>query len=262
MHAARRRRRRRGREGQVGGRGQEELAGPNKDHGQGRLGSASINTGGNVVVSKGKLTDVTLTAVEAGTAVEGTMSGDGKAWKPNDQLERATKYKITAKAKDEGGRKAVENSTFTTVSPDNSFIGTYTREDGQNVGVGMPVSISFDKAISDKKAVQSAIKVDSTSGQKAVGHWFDDTRLDFRPQEYWKAGSKVTLNLNARRCEGRPGRHGRPEQEGHLQHRALAGQHRRRQEPQDDGRARRQEAQDHPDLGGQRRRTPRTTARW
>ncbi|HWM37299.1 MAG TPA: Ig-like domain-containing protein [Streptomyces sp.] len=156
---------------------------------------ASINTGGNVSVSKGKLTDVKLISVEGGTSVEGTMSGDKKSWKPADQLERATQYKITAKAEDGGGRKAVENSAFTTVSPDNSFIGTYTGDDGASFGVGMPVSINFDKAISNKKAVQSAIKVDSTSGQEVAGHWFDDTRLDFRPQEYWKPGSKVTLDL-------------------------------------------------------------------
>ena len=156
---------------------------------------ASINTGGNVSVSKGKLTSVKLTAVEGGTSVDGTMSGDGKSWKPQEQLERATQYKLTAKAKDGEGRKAVENSTFTTVSPDNSFIGTYAGEDGQTVGVGMPVSINFDKPITNKKAVQSAIKVKSTSGQQVVGHWFDGTRLDFRPQEYWKPGSKITLDL-------------------------------------------------------------------
>jgi lipoprotein-anchoring transpeptidase ErfK/SrfK len=165
---------------------------------------ASINTGGKVVVSQGKLTDVELTAVESGTSVAGTMSGDGRTWKPDEQLERATKYELTAKAEDAEGRKAVENSTFTTVSPDNSFIGTYTGEDGATVGVGMPVSINFDKAISNKKAVQSAIKVDTTSGQEVVGHWFDDTRLDFRPQEYWKPGSKVTLDLKLDGVKGAP----------------------------------------------------------
>jgi lipoprotein-anchoring transpeptidase ErfK/SrfK len=166
---------------------------------------ASINTGGDVRVSKGKLTAVKLTAVEGGTSVSGEMSGDGKSWKPAQQLERATQYKITAKAVDGGGRKAVENSTFTTVSPDNSFIGTYAGEDGQTVGVGMPVSINFDKAITTKKAVQSAIKVNSTSGQEVVGHWFDDTRLDFRPQDYWKPGSKVTLDLKLDGVKGAQG---------------------------------------------------------
>ncbi|RAJ71670.1 lipoprotein-anchoring transpeptidase ErfK/SrfK [Streptomyces sp. Amel2xB2] len=165
---------------------------------------ASINNGGNVQVSKGKLTAVSLTAVEGGTTVDGTISDDGTSWKPDRQLERATQYKITAKAKDSGGRKAVENSTFTTVSPDNSFIGTYTGEDGQSVGVGMPVSINFDKSIANKKAVQSAIKVNSTSGQEVVGHWFGDNRLDFRPEDYWKPGSKVTLALKLDGVKGGP----------------------------------------------------------
>jgi lipoprotein-anchoring transpeptidase ErfK/SrfK len=157
--------------------------------------SASINSGGKVSVSKGKLTGVTMKAAQSGTAVEGALADDGKSWKPNEQLERATKYEITAKAKDSKGRKAVETATFTTVAPGKSFIGTYAGEDGATVGVGMPVSITFDKQITDKKAVQSAIKVSSTSGQEVVGHWFGNDRLDFRPEDYWKPNSKVTLDL-------------------------------------------------------------------
>lgn len=199
-----------GAEGDSGGGSKQARAGGKSSEARIKIASkngaegASINTGGNVTVSKGKLTDVTMVTAQGGAPVEGTVSGDGKTWKPADQLERATQYKITAKAKDGDGRKAVENSTFTTVSPDNSFIGSYTGEDGQTVGVGMPVSINFDKAIGDKKAVQSAIKVKSSSGQQVVGHWFDGTRLDFRPQEYWKPGSKVTLDLNLDGVKGGP----------------------------------------------------------
>jgi len=157
--------------------------------------NASINNGANVSVKGGKLTKVSLKASQSGTAIEGTLSSDGKSWKPKQQLERATKYEISATAKDSDGRKAVENRTFTTVAPEHSFIGTYAGEDGATVGVGMPVSITFDKQIQNKKAVQSAIKVRSTSGQEVVGHWFGNDRLDFRPQEYWKPNSKVTLDL-------------------------------------------------------------------
>ncbi|MGI5349198.1 L,D-transpeptidase [Streptomyces sp. CA-250714] len=157
--------------------------------------NASINNGANVSVKGGKLTKVSLKAAQSGTAIEGTLSSDGKSWKPKQQLERATKYEISATAKDGDGRKAVENRTFTTVAPEHSFIGTYAGEDGATVGVGMPVSITFDKQIQNKKAVQSAIKVSSSSGQEVVGHWFGNDRLDFRPQEYWKPNSKVTLDL-------------------------------------------------------------------
>ena len=145
------------------------------------------------------------------------------------QLERSTKYKVTAHAKDSKGRTAHENSTFTTVSPENSFIGNFTPEDGSTVGVGMPVSINFDKAITNKAAVQSAIKVTSSSGQKVVGHWFNDKRLDFRPEEYWKADSTVTLKLGLDGVEGAPGVKGVQNKTVTLQGRPLAGQHRRRQ---------------------------------
>ncbi|MFF4404021.1 Ig-like domain-containing protein [Streptomyces sp. NPDC001262] len=157
-----------------------------------------------VTVTDGELTSVKLTD-DKGTAVEGTLSSDKKSWKPAKQLERSTKYKIVAEAKDDKDRKATENSSFSTVSPANSFIGSFTPEDGSTVGVGMPVSIEFDKPIKDRKAVQSHLQVSSNSGQQVVGHWFSDQRLDFRPQEYWKAGSEVTMKMELGGVEGAPG---------------------------------------------------------
>jgi hypothetical protein len=168
---------------------------------------ASINATG-VKVSDGKLTEVKMTESATGAAVPGAISADGKSWKPKEQLERGTKYQISAVAKGSDGKTSAANSIFTTVSPANSFIGTYTPDDGTTVGVGMPVSFTFDKAISDKKAVQSHITVKSSSGQQVVGHWFGAQRLDFRPEEYWKAGSKVTMKIDLDGVEGANGVYG------------------------------------------------------
>ncbi|MFC9129179.1 Ig-like domain-containing protein [Streptomyces sp. NPDC057099] len=168
---------------------------------------ASINSTG-VKVSDGKLTEVKMTLAGDGEAVPGSISSDGKAWKPKEQLERGTKYQISATAKDSDGRTAAANSIFTTVSSSNSFIGTYTPDDGTTVGAGMPVSFTFDKAITERKAVQSRITVTSSSGQKVVGHWFNGQRLDFRPEEYWKAGSKVTMKIDLDGVEGANGVYG------------------------------------------------------
>ncbi|MGW2618805.1 L,D-transpeptidase [Streptomyces sp. NPDC001500] len=168
---------------------------------------ASINQTG-VKVSDGRLAEVKMTVAGSGQAVEGALSADGSSWKPKEQLERGTKYQISATAKDANGKTAAANAIFTTVSSSNSFIGTYAPDDGTTVGVGMPVSFTFDKAIADKKAVQSHITVTSSSGQQVVGHWFGAQRLDFRPQEYWKAGSKVTMKIDLDGVQGANGVYG------------------------------------------------------
>ncbi|KPC80223.1 MULTISPECIES: L,D-transpeptidase [Streptomyces] len=166
--------------------------------------NASINSSAMVTVAKGKLTEVTMTTAE-GDAVEGTLAADGSSWKPSGQLERSTKYRISATAADSKDREAHANSSFTTVSPENSFIGNFTPEDGSTVGVGMPVSINFNKAITNKKAVQGGIEVTSSSGQEVVGHWFNNQRLDLRPEDYWQGGSTVTLKLALDGVEGADG---------------------------------------------------------
>ncbi|MES5816637.1 Ig-like domain-containing protein [Streptomyces sp. RG80] len=169
--------------------------------------NASINNSAAVTVSKGTLTDVTMTTAD-GAEVAGALSADKTSWKPNAQLERSTTYKLAAEAKDSEGRVAHENASFTTVSPTNSFIGNFTPEDGSTVGVGMPVSINFDKAITNKAAVQKGITVSSSSGQEVVGHWFNANRIDFRPDDYWTENSTVTLKLALDGVEGADGVYG------------------------------------------------------
>jgi lipoprotein-anchoring transpeptidase ErfK/SrfK len=172
-----------------------------------KSGNGSINSSGQVKVTSGTLVSVSMTDA-AGNTVAGAISPDGTSWKPLAQLNRSTEYRIAATAKDPQNRKAVANATFTTVSPANSFIGYFTPDDGSTVGVGMPVSFNFDKPITNKKAVQQAITVNSSSGQQIVGHWFSDTRLDFRPDAFWAANSTVTVKLALDGVQGATGVYG------------------------------------------------------
>lgn len=167
--------------------------------------NASINSSGAVSVTHGKLVSVAMTATQSGKTVDGALSADKTSWKPSGQLDRATRYQIEAVAKDDKGRSVHETSTFNTVAPAHSFIGYFKPDNGNTVGVGMPVSFNFDKPVKNKKAVQNGIDVNTSSGQQVVGHWFNDTRLDFRPKDYWKAGSKVTVGIHLDGVEASPG---------------------------------------------------------
>ncbi|MEU5183338.1 Ig-like domain-containing protein [Streptomyces longwoodensis] len=173
-------------------------------------GATSVDTSGALKVgaAKGKLTEVVVKD-DKGAAVAGAITADGTGWAPATHLAAATKYQVHAVAKDSAGRTAAEDSSFTTLTPDNTFIGTFTPEDGSTVGVGMPFSVRFTRGITHPEDVEKAIKVTTVPAVDVRGHWFGNDRLDFRPEQYWKAGTKVTVKLNLDGVEGREGVYGK-----------------------------------------------------
>ncbi|MEV5654979.1 Ig-like domain-containing protein [Streptomyces sp. NPDC052291] len=173
-------------------------------------GSDDVATSGalKITAAQGKLTVVKVSDPKGGD-VEGKIATDGASWVPEQHLASATRYKVHAVAKDAKGRESAKDTTFTTLVPKNTFIGQYTPEDGSTVGVGMPVSIHFTRGITDPEAVEKAIKVTAEPAVPVEGHWFGNDRLDFRPEDYWAAGTKVTVKLNLDGVEGRPGVYGK-----------------------------------------------------
>ncbi|MGW6205335.1 L,D-transpeptidase [Streptomyces sp. NPDC055089] len=173
-------------------------------------GADSVATSGALKISaeQGKLATVKVSDPK-GAEVEGKIAADGTSWAPERHLASATKYTVHAVAKDVKGRESAKDTTFTTLVPKNTFIGQYTPEDGSTVGVGMPVSIHFTRGITDPESVEQAIEVTAEPAVEIEGHWFGNDRLDFRPEDYWAAGTKVTVKLNLDGVEGRPGVYGK-----------------------------------------------------
>ncbi|MFI9646751.1 L,D-transpeptidase [Streptomyces sp. NPDC052040] len=78
--------------------------------------------------------------------------------------------------------------------------------DGQRVGVGMPISVTFPKpvAAADRKAVESWLRVRTSTGTTGAWSWVKDQnllegqRVDFRPRStYWQPGTEITLGLGS-----------------------------------------------------------------
>ncbi|WP_406471996.1 Ig-like domain-containing protein [Streptomyces sp. NBC_01615] len=73
------------------------------------------------------------------------------------------------------------------------------------VGVAQPLSIVFDHPVKNKAAVEQHLKV--TTSNDTVGSWgwvqhYDGRdRVDWRPKEYWKSGTKVTLEAHLNRVD-------------------------------------------------------------
>lgn len=174
-----------------------------------RDGATSVDTSGALKISaaKGKLTKVTVTS-SGGTAVDGAISADGTSWTPAGHLRTDTKYRVSATATDANGRSTVRRSTFTTLRPRAVNYGIFNIAPGSTYGVGMEVSIRFNKPVANQAATHKGITVTASSGVDVEGHWFGNQRIDFRPEHYWTPGTKVTLHLRLNGVEMSPGVYG------------------------------------------------------
>ena len=157
-----------------------------------------------VTVTGGTLSSVTLTDPN-GRQVAGQLNPDSTGWSSTGKLSSSTTYKVTAVSVDPAKVQATKEVIFATAAPAKTFRGTYTPDTGTTVGVGMPVSITFDKPVTAQALVQKAITVTAAPPVEIVGHWFSANRLDFRPEEYWKPGTRVTVNLRLKDLEAAPG---------------------------------------------------------
>jgi lipoprotein-anchoring transpeptidase ErfK/SrfK len=161
--------------------------------------------------AKGKLVRVDVTGAKGkvkGKKVPGKYAAGHTSWKPSGHLATGSDYEVSAVAKDSKGREKTEHAKFTTLSPKNPVVGRYTPEDGQKVGVGMPVSINFNRPVSQREDVEKSVSVSADPEVDVQGHWFGNQRLDFRPEKYWKKGTKVSVRLNLDGVEGDDGVYG------------------------------------------------------
>lgn len=141
--------------------------------------------------------------------VPGHISEDGLSWKPDDaRLALAAKYTVDAVALDGAGHRSARHTTFRTEVPGERFIGYVTPEDRSVVGTGMIVSLEFNREIENRAGVERAIHVEAHPAVEIRAHWFGGGRVDFRPERYWKPGTKVTVALRLRDVEGAPGVYG------------------------------------------------------
>jgi len=69
--------------------------------------------------------------------------------------------------------------------------------DNLQYGVGAPVVLTFTKAIPEaaRAAVQKRFWVQTTPAQEGAWNWFSATEVHYRPKDFWKTGTKISLRL-------------------------------------------------------------------
>jgi lipoprotein-anchoring transpeptidase ErfK/SrfK len=147
-------------------------------------------------------TDAAQTSVElkdaSGTVVEGAMHPDGKGWLPAKTLDYGAAYTATVTATGDDGKPVTATAKFTTMTkPAQQVRFISFLADGAVIGVGMPLIVQLSRAVpqAQRAAVQRRLIVRTDPVQEGIWTWYTDTELHWRPREFWRAGSKVSVDF-------------------------------------------------------------------
>ncbi|MFI2113834.1 Ig-like domain-containing protein [Streptomyces rubiginosohelvolus] len=146
-----------------------------------------------VTLAHGKLKAVSVKPGEGGP-LAGKISADGRTWTSDRVAAPGTAYTVEATDADGGSDRA----TFATAEAEK--VNKLSLAPGKNttVGIAQPLSVVFDHPVKDKAAVEKALKVSTSNDSEGSWGWLQDysgkDRVDWRPKEYWKPGTKVTLD--------------------------------------------------------------------
>ncbi|MFC7501996.1 Ig-like domain-containing protein [Nocardioides sp. GCM10030258] len=140
----------------------------------------------------------TVTVRSAAGPLKGKVDPASGRWIASDRLEPGVRYRVHATAANAEGTEASSDTVFTTraLSLAQQTYPSVSPLDGEKVGIGMPVVVTFDLPVTDKAAFEAKMKVTSTPVQAGSWRWVGDKEAHWRPRAYWKAGSRVKVNID------------------------------------------------------------------
>lgn len=157
-----------------------------------------------IEAKQGRLTEVVVTD-PAGSAVPGDLVDGATAWEiPARALAMGTAYQVRATAVDRYGTPTTTDSSFTTMLPENLNDFAFSLREGATYGVGMPISLRFDRPVRDKAAVERLLKVETSVPVEGSWSWVGEQTVSYRPREYWPAGTAVKVIAPLRGVETEP----------------------------------------------------------
>ncbi|WUV73455.1 L,D-transpeptidase [Streptomyces sp. NBC_01477] len=101
-------------------------------------------------------------------------------------------------------------TSSTTPQRPKMLLDTIEPQSGTTVGVAMPISVTFSKAVAvpARADIEKHLKLTTSTPVTGAWHWFGSERVDFRPKAYWPTGTKVTLDAELAGVGDGNGRYG------------------------------------------------------
>jgi lipoprotein-anchoring transpeptidase ErfK/SrfK len=158
-----------------------------------------------VDAADGRITEVEVTPPSGGKALAGATTSDGRTWRSTGALAPGTRYRISVTAADGDGATTKRVSSFTTLTPSTVLKTSIMPLNGQTVGVGMPIAVWFNHPVTDRAAVERKLEVETSSGVEGSWRWFNDREIHYRPEKFWPAGERITLQVGLAGVKTGPG---------------------------------------------------------
>ncbi len=171
-------------------------------------GEVAVDREVEVSARNGSLRQVSVTSGSA--RLPGELSKDGSTWTATGRLEPGQRYVVRSVGEDAEGARQVRTDSFRTdaLTLDEQTYPSVAPLDGETVGVGMPVIVTFDVPVTDKAAFERHMSVTSTPRQPGSWHWLSDNEAHWRPKTYWKAGTDVDVDVDVNSVDAGNGIYG------------------------------------------------------
>ena len=152
----------------------------------------------SISITRGTITALAMTS-PAGAEVKGTTSPDKTSWTLAEPLGYGKTYTVTGTAMGIDGKAVPIAGSYTTVTPTDKLTSQISPGDNAVVGVAAPVIIRFGSKPADKTLVEQHVTITTSPQVDGAWAWIahdGDTwpSLDWRPKEYWPAGTTVHVS--------------------------------------------------------------------
>jgi lipoprotein-anchoring transpeptidase ErfK/SrfK len=168
---------------------------------------ARPDRGVTVTALDGKLAQVSV--VQNGRPVIGSFTADHTKWTTKWTLRPGASYSVAATAQNTDGKMSKATSAFRTARATQTFgVLDITPMPGETVGVGMPIIVTFDRAIANRAFVEKALEVRSDHKDLGAWSWISDQQVVFRTKKYWHSHQRISLTAHLAGVRGLRGVYG------------------------------------------------------
>ncbi|WP_327048154.1 Ig-like domain-containing protein [Microbispora sp. NBC_01189] len=167
--------------------------------------AAPPETGLVVRAEGGRLTSVL--AFAGRDPVPGAFDPSHTVWRSSWTLRPGTQYVVDAVATGAEGVTSQATGGFRTLHPRREVaVASVAPYDGETVGIGMPIVVTFTRPVEDRAAVERALEVRGPA--EGAWYWPGPAQVVYRPRRMWPADTRVRFTAHLAGVRAGPATYG------------------------------------------------------